>query len=280
MLSYKHGFHIGNHADIIKHITLCLLLRSLNKKDKPYTLVDTHSGSGIYSLDGFMASKNQEYKTGISKIENNKILKKLVPEFYEVLDKCREGLSNSYPGSPFFEQHLTRQDDRLVFIDLHPNEFENLKNNFKKDKRITIQNTDGLKATNALLPPNPRRGLVLIDPAYEEKNEYIELVKTIKNALHKWPQGIFAIWYPVLGKMRDHSKNLTNDLRRLNAPLMQVELCIEEQEEVFGMCGSGMLILNYPYMLDTELEPVLDELYKALGKKGASARLKVINPQP
>ncbi|MCI6906447.1 MAG: 23S rRNA (adenine(2030)-N(6))-methyltransferase RlmJ [Succinatimonas sp.] len=277
MLSYKHGFHSGNHADIIKHMTLCVLLRILNQKEKPYTLIDTHSGSGLYKLDSFMAQKNEEFRSGISKIENNQVLKELVPEFYEVFDAVNTEVKNSYPGSPFFEAMLTRETDKLTFIDLHPSEFENLRNNFKRDHRCTIQCREGLAALNALLPPTPRRGMVLIDPAYEEKNEYIDLVKAVKHGLSKWATGVFAIWYPVLGKLRDHSKNLTNDLRRLNVPLLQVELCVEPQEEVFGMCGSGMLILNYPYNLDKELSPVVDELYKALSRKGGSARLKVIN---
>jgi len=179
-----------------------------------------------------------------------------------------------------FESKLGRECDKFTFIDLHPNEFENLRNNFKRDRRCNIQNRDGLEAMNAILPPTPRRGMVVIDPAYEEKNEYVELVKAIKKAHSKWNTGIFVVWYPVLGKLRDHSKNLTQDLRRLNLPMMQVELCVEPQEEVFGMCGSGMLILNYPYGIDKELSPVVDELYKSLSKKGGSARLKVLTPQP
>lgn len=277
MLSYKHGFHSGNHADIIKHFTLCLLIRLLNGKEKPYSLIDTHSGSGVYRLDGFMAMKNQEFRTGIEKIKNNTVLKELVPEFYEVFEELNHDLNNTYPGSPYFEAMLARDNDHLTFIDLHPAEFENLRNNFKRDRRCNIQHRDGLEALNAILPPTPRRGMVFIDPAYEEKNEYIDLVKAVKLGLNKWATGIFAIWYPVLGKLRDHSKNLTNDLRRLNVPLLQVELCIEPQEEVFGMCGSGMLVLNYPFGLDSLLSPVVDELYKALSRKGGSARLKVIN---
>lgn len=280
MLSYKHGFHSGNHADILKHMVICLLMRALNKKEKPYIVIDTHSGSGLYKLDGFMAQKNQEFKSGISKIKDNKTLRELVPEFYSVYDEVNQEDGNFYPGSPLFETRLGRDTDKFTLIDLHPNEFENLRNNLKRDRRCTIQNREGLEALNALLPPTPRRGMVVIDPAYEEKNEYIDLVKAVKHGHSKWNTGIFAIWYPVLGKLRDHSKNLTQDLRRLNIPMLQVELCVEPQEEVFGMCGSGMLILNYPYGIDNELSPVVDELYKSLSKKGGSARLKILNPQP
>ena len=277
MLSYKHAFHSGNHADIIKHMTLCLLIRALNQKNKPYTLIDTHSGSGLYKLDGFMAQKNQEYKTGITKVLQSDKLKQLVPEFFEVYDKVNLQVENSYPGSPMFESMLSRECDKLTLIDLHPNEFENLRNNFKKDRRCNVQCRDGLEALNAILPPIIKRGLILIDPAYEEKNEYFALVKAVKQALQKWNTATIAIWYPVLARQRDQSKKLTNDIRRLNYPLLQVELCIQEQEEEFGMCGSGMLILNYPYNLDEQLSDVVEELYHLLGKKGANARLKVIN---
>lgn len=278
MLSYKHGFHSGNHADIIKHMTLCLMMRCLNRKDKPYIVIDTHAGSGLYRLDGFMAQKNQEYKTGISKILDNEKLKELVPEFYTVYNEANFELKNAYPGSPFFESELAREIDKITLIDLHSGEFENLRSNFKKDPRINIQCRDGLEALNALLPPTPRRGMVFIDPPYEEKTEYVDLVKAVKLGTKKWNTGIFVIWYPVLGKLRDHSKNITQELKRLNLPMLQAELCIEPQEEEFGMCGSGMLILNYPYGLDEMLSPVMDELYKSLCRKGGSARLKVLNP--
>ncbi|MGN0916323.1 MAG: 23S rRNA (adenine(2030)-N(6))-methyltransferase RlmJ [Succinivibrio sp.] len=280
MLSYKHGFHAGNFADVLKHMTLCLLMRSLNKKDKPYIVIDTHSGSGLYRLDSAMSQKNLEYKTGISKIENNEVLKRLVPEFYQVLDKVRSDTKNSYPGSPMFETMLGRESDKFTLIDLHPSEFENLRSNFKRDHRCHIECRDGLDALNAILPPTPRRGMLFIDPAYEEKNEYIELVKAVKKGLSKWNTGMAVIWYPVLGKLKDYSKNLTNDLRRLNLPLLQAELCVEKQDEVYGMCGSGMLIINYPYNLDEELAPVMDELYKSLCNEDGQAKLKVINQRP
>ncbi|MGN0902162.1 MAG: 23S rRNA (adenine(2030)-N(6))-methyltransferase RlmJ [Succinivibrio sp.] len=280
MLSYKHGFHAGNFADVLKHMTLCLLMRSLNRKEKPYIVIDTHSGSGLYRLDSAMSQKNLEYKSGISIIENNEVLKRLVPEYYQVLDKVRSDIKNSYPGSPMFETMLGRDCDKFTLIDLHPSEFENLRSNFKRDHRCHIECRDGLEALNAILPPTPRRGMLFIDPAYEEKNEYIELVKAVKKGLNKWNTGMAVIWYPVLGKLKDYSKNLTNDLRRLNLPLLQAELCVEKQDEVYGMCGSGMLIINYPYNLDEELAPVMDELYKSLCNEDGQAKLKVINQRP
>lgn len=280
MLSYRHGFHAGNHADIIKHLTLCLLLRALNQKDKPYSIIDTHSGAGIYSQNSAFAQKNEEYQSGINKILQNRDLKRLVPEYYDTLDKLRQQDPSLMPGSPYLEAQLSREQDKLTFIDLHPAEAESLHKIFRRDHRINVQNRDGLEAIAALLPPTPRRGLCFIDPAYEEKNEYHELVKALKKGLARWAVGIYAVWYPVLGRLSDHSKELTQELRRLNVPLLQAELCIEPQQEIRGMCGSGMLIINYPYGLEKDLEEVVGALYKNLCGEGGTAKVKILTKRP
>ena len=280
MLIYRLGFHAANHADILKHMILCLLLRALNRKEKPYSIIDTHSGSGIYNLKSAMALKNQEFRSGIQRVINNKGLKKIVPEFFEVLEQLRAVDEQAYPGSPYFSASLMRDFDKLTLIDLHPTEFENLRRNFRRDERINIQNRDGLEALGAILPPMPRRGMCFIDPAYEEKNDYHALVKALKVGLSRWSTGVYAVWYPVLGKLKDHSKNLVSDIKRLNVPLIQAELRVDEQDEVYGMCGSGMLILNYPYGLDKDLSALISELYKCLCNEKGEAKLKILVPQP
>ncbi len=277
MLSYKHAFHCANHADMLKHMTLCLLLRHLNEKDKAYSVIDTHSGAGLYDLNLAMSQKNQEYKTGLLKIEHNETLKELVPEFYEVLNAHnREGDQKIYPGSPVFFQSLMRRQDKLTLIELHPNEYEKLSLNVKPYKSLTLIKGDGLLELNRLLPPVIRRGLVFIDPAYEEKSDYTEVIKAIRLIHRKWNTATVALWYPVLGRLRDHSKNLGYELSRIDAPLMQVELRVAKQEEEFGMCGSGLYILNYPYTLNDTLKPVVKELYSALSNKDGEGRLKII----
>ena len=275
MLSYRHEFHAGNHADILKHTVLCLLLRAMCSKDKPFSLLDTHSGGGIYSMRSGFAAKNEEYKTGLSKIINNRDLQRAVPEYFACLNKLRDQDESLMPGSP-----LARDCDKLTFIDLHPAEYENLKKFFYRDDRVNVQKRNGLEAVSALLPPTPRRGLCFIDPPYEEKNEYYETAKAVKKGLQRWATGVFAVWYPVLGRMSDHSKELTQELRRLNFPLLQAELCVEKQSEERGMCGSGMLIVNYPFRLDKELTELVDILYKTLCSDEGSAKVRIINPQP
>ena len=277
MLSYRHGFHAGNHADVLKHMVLCLLMRHLNKKDKPYSILDTHSGGGLYKLKSTFSNVKQEYLTGISQIIDNDALKNIIPEYYNVIASINKGNLNFYPGSPLFECALARDSDRITLTELHATEFETLRSNFKRDRRVNIFHQDGFDGLKALLPLNPKRGLILVDPSYEIKSDYIKVVKAIKMALNKFPTAIYAIWYPVLGKMHDHSKNLTFDLKRLNAPLLQVELNIKEQGDDYGMCGSGMLIVNYPYGIYEELETLMGPLYKALNTGKGLAQLRILN---
>ncbi len=278
MLSYRHGFHAANFADVLKHMTLCLLLRSLNAKDKPYSVIDTHAGAGIYDLASAWAEKNQEFKSGYVKILGNEKLKALVPEYYAAIAKLQQEKGpQAYPGSPYFEQCALRENDHLLLSDLHPTDEQILWENFHKDSRISVQRRDGLESLNAILPPVPRRGLCFIDPAYEEQNDYYEVVKAIRHGLKRWGTGIFCLWYPVLGRLSDHSKNLAQELKRLNLPLLQAEINVKAQEEERGMNGAGLLILNFPYNLDKELGSVLSELAKCLCQSTGSCRLKVLN---
>lgn len=282
MLSYRHGYHAGNHADVLKHIVLCLILRSLNHKNKPYCVIDTHAASGIYSLFSPYANKICEYQNGAAKVLNNTKLQELVPEYYQAIKALNKNDDlKYYPGSPYFESFLSNMDDKLTFIDLHQSEHQLLLKNFGKDPRVKILHEDGFAALNALLPPMPRRALITIDPSYEMKNDYLLVVKSLKQALNKFATGIYAIWYPVLGRLNDHSKMLVQEIKHLNIPCLQAEIQVNKQEEEFGMCGSGMLILNYPYQLDLILPKVVKELTKALALDNeAKDKFRVLIPQP
>lgn len=281
MLSYRHAFHAGNHADVLKHIVLCLLLRKLTQKDKPFCVTDTHAAGGIYNLKQGYAAANAEYTTGISRIAGNNLLQELVPEYFEVIKSLNEhsklkDKTALYPGSPFFEQKLTRHSDHINLCEIHPAELEALQQNFGRDTHITIQPRDGFEALNALLPPVQRRGLIFMDPSYEMKSDYIQVVRAVRHGLQKFATGIFAVWYPVLGRMHDHSKNLVQEMRRIGVPLLQAELRVTAQEDNRGMCGSGMLVVNYPYELYSQLEPIMGELYKQLCDADGAAQLKIL----
>ncbi len=281
MLSYRHGFHAGNHADVLKHMTLCVLMRSLTEKDKPATIIDTHSGAGLYDLKAKFATKNSEFLSGIEKIRNNQKLQELVPEFYEVVKKAHKepfASDSMYPGSPYFEYCLARDCDSLFFNDIHPAEYESLLQIFKRKNHVRVELRPCLESIVALLPPLKKRGIIFIDPPYENEQEYRQSVDAIKKGLGLFKQGIFVLWYPVLARMQDHSKSLVQQVKRLNAPLLQVEMRVGAQGEDYGMCGSGMLIVNYPYKLEEKLEPIVGELYQELcDPQTGGARIEILN---
>ena len=267
MLSYRHGFHAGNHADVLKHIVLCLILRSLKKKDKPFCYIDTHAGAGGYSLDSDFSNKTGEYHTGIEKVINNTKLKELVPEYFEVLDKLNhdEKALMYYPGSPYIAASLMREQDSLDLLELHPSDYENLKYNMHFSRNAHVHHRDAREGLNALLPPKIKRGLILIDPSYELESDYYDTIKMVKNAWAKFPTAVYAIWYPILGKAIDESWNFTRSLGKIGAPgTLKAELTVKEADPFRGMHGSGMVILNAPWGLDKELNEVLPVLTEGL----------------
>ena len=267
MLSYRHGFHAGNHADVLKHIVLCLILRSLKKKDKPFCYIDTHAGAGGYSLESDFSNKTGEYHTGIEKVINNTKLKELVPEYFEVLDKLNheEKKLRYYPGSPYIAASLMREQDSLDLLELHPSDYENLKYNMHFARNAHVHHRDAREGLNALLPPKIKRGLILIDPSYELESDYYDTIKMVKNAWAKFPTAVYAIWYPILGKAIDESWNFTRSLGKVGAPgTLKAELTVKEADPLRGMHGSGMVILNVPWGLDKELKEVLPVLAEGL----------------
>ncbi len=291
MLSYRHAFHAGNHADVLKHLTLCLLLRHLNKKDKPYFILDTHAGAGLYDLTGKMAQKNREYRTGIFKILSDKKLISAVPEFYEILksvnsptNKSKDGSTslnqtlqdqNSstfskdftldyYPGSPFIAASMSRPQDLITLTDLHPTEYQNLVQLFKTNRKVTVRQIDAVKALKSVLPPPIKRGLVFIDPPYEVANEYRMILQALKEGIARFNTGIFALWYPVLSESLNFSQHLVHKAAQFNLPLLQAQLTVSYQNEQRGMTGSGMLIFNYPYLIEESFKVILPRLCRAL----------------
>lgn len=268
MLSYRHGFHAGNHADVLKHIVQCLILRSLKKKEKPFCYIDTHSGAGAYSLESAWSNKTSEYQLGIAKVINNQKLQELIPDYYNVINDINDhtGELKNYPGSPYIAANLARENDELNLIELHPNEYENLKYNMHYIANAHVHHRNAVEGLNALLPPKIRRGLILIDPPYELATEYHDIVKLVKDGYKKFAQGIFAVWYPVLGKGNDQSYEFVRNFTKLNIPgTLHVQLKVAEQDTIMGMHGSGMIICNCPYTLMDELKEIVPILKKELG---------------
>jgi 23S rRNA (adenine2030-N6)-methyltransferase len=260
MLSYRHAFHAGNHADVMKHLVLLALLQQLRSKDKPFACLDTHSGNGFYEMGGAEARKTGEAGQGIMRLwplaESLSFQNTLLRDYFALLRHYNPGGLQTYPGSPAIMQSQLRDHDRLTLMELHTTEIELLRQNFRRDERISIHHRDGFEGAVALSPPSPRRGLMLIDPAYEDKSDYQRAVKTVQAVHQRWSTGIIALWYPLLGRSRDQSDWLKQKLRAIDDQVV-IELSVSPQSEEFGMHGSGMLIVNPPWQFAERVEAAL-----------------------
>lgn len=200
MLSYRHGFHAGNFVDVHKHVTLMLLLEALKKKDTPFCYIDTHAGAAVYDLQSEFAQKTREYETGISRLWELPDLPEPIAQYVAAVRKMNTGHGKTfryYPGSPEIAHQLLRSQDRLILMELHNTEIPILREHFENDQQVSVHHRDGFEGLGGLVPPREKRGLVLIDPAYEIKGEFDRVVETVTSAWQKWPTGIYAIWYPV-----------------------------------------------------------------------------------
>lgn len=279
MLSYRHGYHAGNHADVLKHLVLLGLLQKLLSKDKPFTYIDSHSGAGLYDLGSAAARVNSEHLSGVVRLWQKRGTDPLLNLY---LDKVSEFNStralHHYPGSPSFALGCLRPDDRMHLLELHPAEVEALRINMGKDSRVSIHHRDAFEGLLALTPPQPRRGLALIDPAYEEKEDYQRVLNLLLKLQRRWPVGVIAVWYPLLARQRDRSAWLKAAVARENLPdALSIELTVQEQEEEFGMHGSGMLLVNTPWQFRELIQATMAEVVSTLGE-GARFQCEALQP--
>ncbi len=281
MLSYRHAFHAGNFADVFKHVLLVQLIRALQRKDKPFCVLDTHAGAGRYDLDSPPAQKNREFAGGIGRLWDQP---GLGPELADYVERVRalnpDGRLRDYPGSPRIARALLRPNDRLMLTDLHPAEHAALKAEFAGDRQVVVHHQDGYAALKALLPPPERRGLVLLDPAYELKDEFDRLIEAVQVIHRRWAGGIIAAWYPILD--RAPSLRWQRTLQKLAIPAMLcAELGLYPYDAPLGLHGNGMIIINPPWTLDETLGRLLPELLQRLrvGDYGQT-RLEWLTPAP
>ncbi|AWN74045.1 23S rRNA (adenine(2030)-N(6))-methyltransferase RlmJ [Legionella anisa] len=270
MLSYQHGYHAGNFADVIKHIALTRLLNYLKLKDKPIFYLETHSGKGLYDLKSKQSEKTQEFKQGIQPIwHNRKSLPSVFQNYFQVIDLLNPtGALRDYPGSPFLAINMLRMQDRMYFCELHPREFETLSQLPRLNKKAHFSNTDGIAAMNALLPPPEKRGLIFIDPSFEIKEEYKEIPLSIKHAYSRFATGVFCLWYPLVNKrLTDKLNRGMKEIQAKNALHIEFNLTGAPME---GMSGCGLWIINPPFTLAEEMKTVLNAL-KAYFNPGISS---------
>jgi 23S rRNA (adenine2030-N6)-methyltransferase len=265
MLSYRHAFHAGNHADVLKHCILVQLLRYLNQKDKPYWVVDTHAGAGRYKLDSDYAAKNAEFAGGIGRLWDRQDLPPALADYVHLVRGMNsDGRLRHYPGSPWIAYELSRADDRLRLFELHSTDCQLLARTFAKaGSRVALHRADGFLEIKSVLPPPPRRGLVLIDPAYEDKRDYLKVPATLKEGLTRFATGTFAVWYPQL--QRGDARQLPEKLKKLPVKWLDARLTVQAPAaDGFGMHGSGLFVVNPPWTLQETLAGVLPFLASAL----------------
>ncbi len=266
MLSYRHAFHAGNHADVLKHFIEVQLLRYLSQKDKPFWYIDTHAGAGCYALDSGYATQNAEYESGIARLWRRDDLPEALADYVTLVKSINpDGQMKLYPGSPLIAQRLLREQDKMRLFELHPSDSELLQENFAGSGAL-VQSADGFTALKALLPPPPRRALLLIDPPYEDKQDYQRVVSALREGLKRFASGVYAVWYPQL--QRADARQLPEQLKQLPVKSwLNVALSVQGlSEDGFGMHGSGMFVLNPPWNLHATLQQVMPYLADVLGR--------------
>lgn len=279
MLSYRHSFHAGNHADVLKHIVQSLILNSLQQKEKPFVYHDTHSGVGRYDLTHDWSEKTGEYKQGIARVWQQDNIPAELDSYLDAIRQLNQGETlRYYPGSPRVARAHLREQDRMVLTELHPSDYPLLEQEFDRDRQVSIYKEDGFARLKASLPPQERRGLVLIDPPYELAKEYRDVVRAIAQSYKRWATGIYAIWYPVVN--RCDIDDMLEGLQGLEIrKILQIELGVAPDTNERGMTASGMIVINPPWTLESQMQTILPFLKQAIAPATGHYKVEWVVPE-
>jgi 23S rRNA (adenine2030-N6)-methyltransferase len=286
-MNYRHAFHAGGFADVVKHIVLVRILTYLQDKQAAFRVIDTHAGAGLYDLTSDEARRGGEWLTGIARVMQARFSETALPLVKPYLDIVRafnpQRDLTAYPGSPLIARALLRPQDRLTACEVEPNARKSLIGALRRDAQARVVDLDGWTALPAFVPPNERRGLVLIDPPYERKDEFERLAAGFAEAFAKWPTGSYLLWYPVKSRRAtDLLARHVAELAGASAPLgkcLRLEFSVAPQSAGAGLASAGILIVNPPWTLAGELKAILPELEKPLGQGGAG-RFRLETPKP
>lgn len=279
-MNYQHAFHAGNFADVHKHAVLARILVHLRQKPGAFRVIDSHAGAGRYDLFASEASRSGEWHNGIARLWSGIAglpdgCRELLAPYLEAVTACNGGGSlRAYPGSPLVAQHLERSQDRLIACELEPKSFATLAAALRGDRRAKALALDGWTAIPAYVPPKERRGLVLVDPPFEDRADFTRLAETLAAAHRKWSGGTFMLWYPI--KSRDAPDALARRLGRLGiAKILRSELIVGPLREDGGLAGSGLIVVNPPFTLEQDLRILLPALTGLLARKPHPARQRI-----
>lgn len=266
MLSYRHAFHAGNHADVFKHLTLILILRALQRKTTPLCYIDTHAGAGRYDLNSREAEKTGEFRDGVARIWRRDDVPDFMHDYLNAISAVNPQRPDDlryYPGSPVLARELSRPQDRMVLIERHPTDHALLLEEFGRVSRSRIELGDGFDLLKAFTPPREKRGLVLIDPSYEIKTDYKKVVSALSDALGRWATGVFVVWYPLIDRTTA-DQLLRRILATATRRILRIEFGLRGPSVGDGLWGSGLVIINPPYQLDDQLKRVLPWLRRVM----------------
>jgi 23S rRNA (adenine2030-N6)-methyltransferase len=268
-MNYRHSYHAGSYTDVVKHVILTTLMTYISRKDSPLCYIDTHAGIGYYDLFSYAANKTKEYEGGIEKIIQQENPPALIKRYLDCVHKINNQLTGSafaslryYPGSPMIARYLARPHDRIIACELQPQDYQSLRSAFAGDKLVAVHHMDGFLSLKALLPPPERRGLVLIDPPYENPDEFTRIAHSLPIALKRWSSGIYAIWYPIkeVGAVKRFYRTLKDTL---SVPILSIELTIYP-DLPNHLNGCGMAIINPPWLFEEGINEILPWLWNAL----------------
>jgi 23S rRNA (adenine2030-N6)-methyltransferase len=284
-MNYRHAFHAGNFADVVKHVVLARILAYLGRKEAPFRVLDTHAGAGLYDLQGEEAQRTGEWEGGIGAVLNATFTPEVAVLLQPWLDVVRAvnvaapddaalaGTLRRYPGSPLIAQALTRPQDRLIFCETVAGVREALEEAVGRDARAKVLSTDGWQALNAYLPPKERRGLVLVDPPFEQPGEFHRMAEGLAESYRRWSTGIYALWYPIKDVRAVDA--FRREIEHAHIPkTLNIQFDLRAVRQMDAMTGCGLIIVNPPFTLVDELRLALGALARVLATDGAG-RLRI-----
>jgi 23S rRNA (adenine2030-N6)-methyltransferase len=269
-LNYRHDFHAGNFADVVKHIVLVMMLERMLEKPQPFCVLDVHAGAGLYDLRSDAAMRSGEFRHGVLRLLDRQDAPPDVAAYLALLHRFNpSGGMDIYPGSPAIAREMLRADDRLVLNELEPSTLRALRSSLGGDRRVAIHSRDAYEAMGALLPPEPRRVLLLVDPPFEQNDEFERMAAALVAAWRRWPTGRYLVWYPV--KTKGAAGSLIERLRSTGADGFALDFNVGPADESGGLAACGLAVLNPPWRLDAGLEACLPWLTSILARgRGAS----------
>ena len=287
MFSYRHAYHAGNHADVLKHTVLIAVMKHLALKEVGFTTLDTHAGAGMYRLDSADARQSGEAQEGLLALMRNKSkltgpMAEVLLDYRKVLDHFNPGAGLlNYPGSPMIAHHLLREQDKLKLFEMHPSDIRALQNNIealRAGRQVMVMHEDGFNGVPKYLPPTTRRGLVFIDPSYEIKLDYERVVVAVSIGMKRFATGTYVVWYPIIPRPQAHSlpRHLTNLARQADKPWLHATLRIRsgarhetapgEKPKPVGLVDSGVVVINPPFTLYEQLQQALPQMAQLMGQ--------------